>query len=169
MDVENHTWSHPVMPLLSKASQRAEIERTQRALERVGVPEPSLWRPPYGAVDHGTISIAQSLGLTTVLWEHAVETTVRYANPDPRGRAEELAAAVRPGQILLAHDSLPLASTTETLQYLLPMLRDRGYRVVTVPELMAMGPEVLGHARWGNEVDGHQVMRGGCPSRWPTA
>jgi peptidoglycan/xylan/chitin deacetylase (PgdA/CDA1 family) len=167
MDVENHTWSHPVMPLLSAASQRAEIEGTQRALEREGAPRPTYWRPPYGAADNQTISIAASLGLRTILWEHAVEITVRFPNPDPRARAEELGAEVRPGQILLAHDSLPLASTTETLQYLLPILRELGYRVVTVPQLLSMGPAVMGHARWGSEVDGHRVMRGGCPTRWP--
>jgi peptidoglycan-N-acetylglucosamine deacetylase len=167
MDVENHTWTHPVMTLLPLSAQRAEILRTQRALVAAGAPRPTLWRPPHGAADGQTIRLAHELGLRTVLWEHAVEIKVRYANPDPLGRAEDLAASIRPGQILLAHDSLPLSSTTETLRYLLPMLIDQGYRIVTVPDLLAVGYPVLGHARWGTEVDGQPVMRGACPQRWP--
>jgi peptidoglycan/xylan/chitin deacetylase (PgdA/CDA1 family) len=167
MDVENHTWSHPVMPLLSLRSQRAELSRTQAALVAAGVPTPTLWRPPYGAADHGTLETASTLGLRAIMWEHSIEIRVRYPNPDPRARAEELAGELAPGEILLAHDSIPLASTTQTLQFLLPMLKARGYRLVSIPELLAEGSPVLGYARWGTEIDGHPVMRGGCPPAWP--
>jgi peptidoglycan-N-acetylglucosamine deacetylase len=167
MDMENHTWSHPVMPLLPLRAQRAELERTQAALITAGAPRPTLWRPPYGAVTGQSIRLARSLGLRTVLWEHAVEIKVSDPIPDPQARAAELAAETRPGQILLAHDSVPLASTTATLRYLLPMLRDLGYRVVTVADLLTRHPVVLGHARWGTEVNSQPVMRGGCPQRWP--
>jgi peptidoglycan/xylan/chitin deacetylase (PgdA/CDA1 family) len=167
MDVENHTWSHPVMPLLSLRSQRSELSRTQAALVAAGVPTPTLWRPPYGAADHGTLETASTLGLRAIMWEHSIEIRVRYPNPDPRARAEELAGELAPGEILLAHDSIPLASTTQTLQFLLPMLKARGYRLVSIPELLAEGSPVLGYARWGTEIDGHPVMRGGCPPAWP--
>jgi peptidoglycan/xylan/chitin deacetylase (PgdA/CDA1 family) len=71
--VENHTWDHPSFtgastdtPPLSPAKITAELQSTQRAITSLGLPAPTLYRPPFGDITAADNQIAASLGLRIV-------------------------------------------------------------------------------------------------------
>jgi peptidoglycan/xylan/chitin deacetylase (PgdA/CDA1 family) len=56
------------MTALSNEQVFAELYYTQRIIKDVVGVTPKCWRPPFGDVDNRVRMIAESLGLTTVLW-----------------------------------------------------------------------------------------------------
>lgn len=66
-EIGNHTWSHPNLRILSLDRQREEIVKTDELLRSYGI-TPLYIRPPYGAFDKHTVSIASDLGNSLILW-----------------------------------------------------------------------------------------------------
>jgi peptidoglycan/xylan/chitin deacetylase (PgdA/CDA1 family) len=140
--VGNHSWSHPDLAELDLPGVRREVERAHGVIEWVTQREPALLRPPYGHVGGSTLLAADSLGYDVVLWSHQMhEATYRS---DPAGQVREIVDNVTPGSIVLAHD-VGTSDRLVSLRGLGDMFRglsDRGFRFVTVPELMALGRQV---------------------------
>ncbi|KAJ4465667.1 carbohydrate esterase family 4 protein [Lentinula edodes] len=68
-----HTWSHPYMTTFSSEAAFAELWYSMQMIKlAVGV-TPTCWRPPYGDVDDRIRSIANALGLQTIMWGYDSE------------------------------------------------------------------------------------------------
>jgi peptidoglycan/xylan/chitin deacetylase (PgdA/CDA1 family) len=142
MEVGNHTWSHPSLPTLSLAAQRSQLERATNELDALGVPpsQRTLFRPPYGLIQPDGLRAASQQGLKTVLWSISLEHYTGGMGLSPGTAEAAIAARVRPGDILLAHDGGgDRTKTMQTLQILLPALRAAGFELVTVGKLLASG------------------------------
>jgi len=135
----NHTWDHHEMPQLSRRQDMSEIERCEDEIERICGQRPHLFRPPKGAMNGNTLAAAATLGYRVVLWSVALE---HHPSRTPEEMAQRVVRMARPGMIILAHDGAPPVDRSKTLRAL-PILVDglqrKGYRFVTVPELLAMG------------------------------
>lgn len=66
--IGNHTWSHPNLSRTGTAKTRDELSRTKNELEQIIGNPVRLFRPPFGARQPATFSIARELGLTPVTW-----------------------------------------------------------------------------------------------------
>ncbi len=132
----DHTFSHPNLTITTNV--RGQLQSTIAAIRALTGYTPCVFRPPYGAYDSSVIRTARSLGLATVLW-----------NVDPRDWAlpgisaieRTVFAQVRPGSIIISHDGG--GSRGETLAAypaIIAGLRARGYRIVTIPELLGFRP-----------------------------
>ena len=115
--VGNHTWDHKSLTgkgtgtrPLTPAQVRDELFRADAAIVTAGAPEPSLWRPPYGAVNAADDAIARSLGLRIVLDSG---TNIIDSNDWDGLTAAQIAARVDPvlrdGTIVAFHDGLRTA------------------------------------------------------------
>ncbi|MGZ4524263.1 MAG: polysaccharide deacetylase family protein [Mycobacteriaceae bacterium] len=62
----NHTWDHPDLPMLTNAQVNAEFRKTGNEVAAVGVPKPTLWKPPYGNYTITDRTLASGLGLQLV-------------------------------------------------------------------------------------------------------
>ena len=138
-----HTYSHPQMARLSFAAQLAEIDRGRRVAETIiGRSILPVFRPPYGAYNSTTLRAASQAGFGTVLlWD------VSDRDSSPHGTIAQMRAAAelgRNGSIVLMHCG-PNA-TPYLLADVIAFYRDRGFRFVTVPELLAI-PWVPGPTR----------------------
>ena len=71
--VGNHTWNHKSLTGKGTGAHRSprrrpnELVLADGAITSAGAPQPTLWRPPYGAVSAADITVAQSLGLRLVI------------------------------------------------------------------------------------------------------
>ena len=142
-EIGNHTWSHARSSTLADAELRSELERTGAEVERTCGIRPTLARPPYGDDAERFAAIGAQLGLTTVLWSIDPRD---WEQPPAPAIAERTVAALHPGAIVLLHDGwrrgssrTSSAPTAEALASLLPALGERGYRCVTVSELLPAG------------------------------
>lgn len=134
--IGNHTWNHPVMTGLRRAAQRSELERTQRAIRRRTGFTPCLWRPPYGAVNRGLVSTARSMGLETVMWD---VDPADWSLPGTQAISARVISAAHNGAIVIQHfGGGPRYETLAALPKEIHALRARGYRFVTVAQLLGL-------------------------------
>ena len=136
-EIANHTFDHPDLELLSPPAVMREIESGAAAIQRAGAPRPKLFRPPKGFTDEVVGVLANAHRYRTIFWDLTVEHFVDHAGAVEG--IQELLEKVRPGSIILAHDGgIPNRSrTVHALPLLLRGLRARGYRVVSVSQLLA--------------------------------
>ncbi len=66
LDFGNHTWSHPIMTLLTAAAQKEEIGRCHDFLAARGI-APAGLALPFSPYDSATVSIARKLGYPFLL------------------------------------------------------------------------------------------------------
>jgi peptidoglycan-N-acetylglucosamine deacetylase len=136
--VEDHTVNHTDLSGLPAGAQAAEIRGAARRLQRAGAPPPQLFRPPYGRFDGTTVATARSMGMRTVLWTVDSED---YLRPGTAAIVRKLMREVSPGAIVLMHDGGgDRAQTVAALSKLIPRLRRRHYRLVTVAQLLHDNP-----------------------------
>jgi peptidoglycan/xylan/chitin deacetylase (PgdA/CDA1 family) len=96
-------------------------------------------RPPYGHLGGSTLLAADSLGYDVVLWSQAMHEAKYQSKPE--GQVSDIVEHATPGSIVLAHDvgnSTRLVAL-HRLGEMISGLRARGFRFVTVSELMSLG------------------------------
>jgi peptidoglycan/xylan/chitin deacetylase (PgdA/CDA1 family) len=129
-----HGWSHHDHRDRPLASARGAA-RTARAVEDACGARPRIFRPPFGRTTLRLQAAVTLRGLRTVLWDVDPRD---YEEPGAQSIRQSTLAGVRPGSIVLLHDDRPeLAATVEALDAILPELQRRGFRAVTVSELLA--------------------------------
>ncbi|MCH9815446.1 MAG: polysaccharide deacetylase family protein [Actinomycetia bacterium] len=96
--IQNHTVTHPQLPLLNLAGQEAEICGANRWLSDLYGKKPWLLRPPYGESNATTEVAARNCGLDyVVLW--TINMPEGGKGRFQYSQGDELA----PGDIILAH------------------------------------------------------------------
>jgi len=136
--IGEHSMTHANLPTLSRAAARAEIADGKReALAAAGGPV-DLFRPPYGSRNRRLDDEVRRQGMAEVLWD-VDSTDSRIAPP---ASFHEISARVRkharPGSIVLMHENR--GQTIRAMRSILPALKARRLRLVTVPELLAADP-----------------------------
>lgn len=132
----DHTFTHP--ELTRTANVRGQLAETIGVIRQVSGYRPCVFRPPYGAYDQSIVDTARSLGLATVLWN--VDPT-DYALPGTAAIEQRVLAQVQPGSIIISHDGGgPRGETLAAYPYIFAALKRRGYRIVTIPELLGFRP-----------------------------
>ncbi|MFI1373477.1 polysaccharide deacetylase family protein [Streptomyces longwoodensis] len=133
-EVASHTWDHRILTRIRPDEVRAELERTNEAIERLTGRRPTLMRPPQGRTNDTVHAVCRELGLAEVLW---TVTAKDYRTTDPALiRRRVLAGADRDGIILL-HDLYD--GTVPAVPGIIDALKERGFVFVTVPQLLAPG------------------------------
>lgn len=128
----DHTWSHP--DLVGLGSAFSQIKGTREAIRRETGYTPCVFRPPYGAYDSAVVHTARTLGLATIMWDVDPRD---WSLPGVGAIEQRVLAQVQPGSIILSHDGGgPRQETLQAYPYIIRQLRRRGYRFVTVPQLL---------------------------------
>jgi len=148
-NVGNHTWTHPNIGEVPVAETAVELSATQRLFETITGRSMRLFRAPYfGDAEPSTpqevapLLDGQAQGYISVGLRIDPDD---WKKPDPKHIVDttisRLADTVRPGQVVLLHDSGGDRSrTVEALPALIDAIRAKGYRLVTVGELAGMTP-----------------------------
>ena len=133
-EVANHSWSHPQLSAMGDAGVRDQLQKTQDAITRACGYTPKLMRPPYGAFTARQRAWAHGeWGFSVILWDVDPQDW-KYRNAE-HVKKEILKAAV-PGSIVLSHDIHK--TTVDAMPEVLDNLASRGFKFVTVSELIAM-------------------------------
>lgn len=130
-----HTWSHIKMNSSSRAKVDSEISRTQNLIGSVTGVAPRVMRPPYGATNKTLVDhMFNRYGMASILWD---VDTVDWRKPGVSKVINTAVTKAKPGSIILVHDIH--ASTIDALEGIVTGLQARGFQLVTVSELMAIG------------------------------
>lgn len=133
-EIGNHTVTHSTLSRMSDAGLRDELRKAhQQILAATGVP-PRCMRPPGGAIrkDQKQLMLKE-FGYPTILWSCDPKD---WQRPGVSVVTQRLIDGATPGGILLAHDLH--APTVDAMPRTLDTLLAKGYRFVTISELIAM-------------------------------
>jgi peptidoglycan-N-acetylglucosamine deacetylase len=127
-EIGNHSTHHRSGPSRSDLAGTSSIIRAATGFS------PCVFRPPYGVTPSTTVSAAWTLGMSTILWD--VDTN-DWRRPGSGAIASRAVGGTRPGSIVLMHDGGGNRSqTVAALPRILRTLKSRGYRLVTVTQLL---------------------------------
>ncbi|MGI8824172.1 MAG: polysaccharide deacetylase family protein [Chloroflexota bacterium] len=136
----NHTYTHVDLAWLPEDEAIAQLQATQRVVRAETGTTPLWFRPPFDAVDARVVTLAARLGLRTVTWSVDPRD---WSEPGVAAIVQRVLVSVRPGSIVLFHDGGGYrAQTVAAVSVLLPILKQRGYRFVTLNTLF---PSSLPH------------------------
>lgn len=131
-EVGNHSYHHQYYP-----SER-DIVSTSALLRGITGAAPRSYRPPFGAIDRPTALAVREAGMSPVSWDVDSEDVFPiFKGLEPEKVYENVVGRVRPGSIVLLHDGSPWSRAVEALPDIVDTLTERGFRMVTVSELIA--------------------------------
>ncbi len=158
-EVGNHSYTHPDLARMSDAAVRSEIQKTQDAIIAASGYKPTLMRPPYGAMSaRQRLWVNHDFGVKIILWD---VDPLDWKRPGSSVVAQRIISGARPGSIILSHDIH--SPTVDAMPQVFDTLLAKGYKFVTVSELLAMdkGPR---HPAAEETCSGRQ---GGCGAARP--
>ncbi|WP_416974024.1 polysaccharide deacetylase family protein [Streptomyces sp. 4F14] len=128
-EVGNHSWNHPDLTKLTPAQVASQLNRTSAAIKAATGKEPTLFRPPYGAVN---ATVRSATSLSPVLWDVDTED---WKYRDAAKVAQSVIGKARRNSVVLMHDIHP--TSVAAVPQILRTLTARGYHFVTVSHLRA--------------------------------
>lgn len=144
--IGNHSFSHSDFAFLTKRGSRREMLGGEEAIERVTGVRPQFFRPPHGRLNGFMMKQAQKMGLVTVEWTISPKD---WAVPAHDVIVQRIVSRVKNGSIMLLHDGFfhkkpeDRSSTVAALPLLIHQLREQGFEMVTVPDLLTLNQPSL--------------------------
>lgn len=137
-EMGNHSQTHRLLSKLSDAEVRSELARCRDSIDRAVGVRPRTMRPPYGGLlQRQRDLVYNEFGYPTVLWS---VDPLDWKRPGPSVVASRINAGASAGGIILAHDLH--AQTVDAMPAALDGLLRRGFKFVTVSQLLAMKTDV---------------------------
>jgi peptidoglycan/xylan/chitin deacetylase (PgdA/CDA1 family) len=137
-DLGNHTYSHRRMVLKSQAQIRDELEKTEALIRQTGYSGLVTFRSPYCKKLFGLPWYLAKTNRIQVTWDIEPESDGTASN-DAAAIAADVVNRARPGSIVLLHPWYGgHKAVSEAIASFVPQLKERGYRFVTVSELLAL-------------------------------
>ena len=130
--IGNHTWNHPLHEV-SLAEAASEIDDMEKLIYEVTGVMPELFRPP-GEVRGELTAYARQKKYVNTLW--SIDSEDLYVSSPIL--IDHVLKQAQPGRIVLMHDGGgDRSATVSALPQIISALKQQGYRLVTVPELLA--------------------------------
>ncbi|RSD11471.1 polysaccharide deacetylase family protein [Amycolatopsis eburnea] len=134
-EIGNHSFSHERMIGVTPAWVADEVEATDALIRTTGYTGEILFRPPNGKKLFALPHYLAAHDRTTITWD--VEPDSDGA-PDAAAVEKTTLDQVRPGSIVLLHAMYAArGQTRQAIGPILDALKQRGYRFVTVSQLLA--------------------------------
>ena len=133
-EIAAHSYYHPHM--MEKDDERVlrELKRTQTLIRKITGRTPQYFRPPFGEVDERIAKLAAEAGLITVQYD------IASGDPDPDLSPQKIVRCVlreaKGGSIIVFHMNRNGVHTAEVLPQIVNGLRERGFALVTIGELL---------------------------------
>jgi len=138
--IGNHSWSHEDLTKLSAKAAARQIAKAQQAIVEATGTAPRLLRAPYGAISEDVLKTAHDSDLLHVAW---TVDTKDWAGSSVADMYKNVMDNSRDGGVVLMHSfggrKNALEHTVKLLPSIIKDLRDQGYELVTVDELIDSG------------------------------
>ncbi len=136
-EMGNHSYTHRLLSKLGDSELRQEMVRCHEAVGRAAGVRMRTMRPPYGGLLQRQRELVHAeFGYPTILW--AVDP-LDWKRPGPSVVTSRILSGTNAGSIVLAHDLH--AQTVDAMPATIDGLLRRGFKFVTVSQLLAMKTE----------------------------
>ena len=133
-ELGEHSWSHPNFARLSAAQIDDQISRTESLLTQLAGHSAGLFRFPYGGYSTRALREIYRLGLTPIQWDVVSADPVRSMTA--KLITTRVLSQTQNGSIVIMHVNGRGWHTAEALPAIIAGLRERGFRLVTISELL---------------------------------
>lgn len=138
-ELANHTYSHINFYSYKKPNYRevlkTEIKKTEMLIFDLTGRKTSLLRMPHGYIKPWVKEVAKETGYVVVNWSFGYD----WHNKNIAETAELYKKNIKPGAILLFHDGgKKREKTVEVLKEVILEVKKRGYRILTVGEMLRL-------------------------------
>lgn len=131
-EIATHAYTHNFLAKMSSIEVGAELDKAEKAITVVA-PKPTLFRPPGGSYNDAVTAEARQRGYTTILW--SVDPG-DWRAPSVKHVVDNVMNNIKPGSIVLLHEGQYPLPTPEAIGIIIDRLREQGYSIVTVSELL---------------------------------
>ena len=138
-EIASHSWSHPQLSKMGEEGVTDQLQKTHDVIKQTTGVEPKIMRPPFGAFTPNQRAWAyKKWGYKIIMWDvDPLDWKVRNAE---HVKSEILKHTVA-GSIILSHDIHK--STIDAMPETLDGLTAKGFKFVSVSELLAMDKPVV--------------------------
>lgn len=133
--VLSHSFDHPDLSTKSEAVIDKQIKDTETAIYNIIGKKPALMRPPYGNTNDLILKVADRNNLKIVIWSI---DSLDWSQKEKANITKNVLDNVRPGEIILMHSNEDKKTTLEALPDIINGLKDKGYSIVTLSELLGV-------------------------------
>lgn len=126
--IGNHTYTHIQLTKKNRVEFKKQLLETNRVIQELTGEEVQFVRPPYGSWDK---AFEKELNMIPVLWN---VDPLDWRCCDAKIVKDRILEKVKENDIILLHDSY--ASTVTATLEIIDLLKEKGYRFVTVDELI---------------------------------
>lgn len=137
-ELGNHSWSHRDFSAITPDEMRSEILLTQQLMYDLLGYQTNIFRLPYGTYTDEALNVIGENGLYVIQWDNV------SGDPDPNIDAQRMTNGViehlQPGSIIIMHANGRGWHTAEALPGIIQSIREQGYTLVTVSDLLKIQP-----------------------------
>lgn len=144
-EIGNHSKGHPNLAKMSLSEVSKQITEASDLIEAATGGKPTLFRPPYGAMNESVKKVTKEQKTPIILWS---VDSLDWKSRNAQAVNKEVARNIRPGSIVLMHDIH--RSTADALPQMLKSLKKQGYQFVTVSQLLSLN-ESTGNGPYYNQ------------------
>ncbi|MBM7557922.1 polysaccharide deacetylase family protein [Halanaerobacter jeridensis] len=130
-EVGNHSYTHPHMAQLGTEEIIQELNRTAELIKELTGQKPDLFRPPFGEYNNRLIKTSRQQDYHIVQWSI---DSLDWKDVSTEFIVKTVMKNLSPGEIVLMHNNGQ--NTTEALKKLLPKIKQEGYEIVPLSELI---------------------------------
>ncbi len=143
-EIGNHTYDHHVLIYYTMNELEREILAAEGAIKKVTGRKTVYFRPPKALITAAEKNKIKEMGYKIILWTLNSKDWVTF---DDKYIIRYIMRRVRPGDIILFHDAGGFFSTeggdrsetVNTIPRLVEKLKEKGYKCITITELLKMG------------------------------
>lgn len=136
--IGNHSFQHLKICELPPDKARFQLTKNQEIIEKNGGLHQLLFRPPYGSIDPTSVNLISKLGYKIILW---TIDSLDWRGLKKQQVVKNVIPQINHGYIILQHSASEtkledLTGTIEALPEIIKTAKKRGYRFITIPELL---------------------------------
>ncbi|MBE1442213.1 polysaccharide deacetylase family protein [Paenibacillus sp. OAS669] len=141
--IGNHTYNHALLTKLTDEQFQNQIAKTQKVVKNAVGYTPRLIRPPYGEITESQLLWASNHHYKIVNWNVDSRDWKQLSQAEVTANVLNHAGA---GSIILQHSgggpNQNLSGTVAALPTIIESLQSKGYRLVTLPELLKVSKQL---------------------------
>jgi peptidoglycan/xylan/chitin deacetylase (PgdA/CDA1 family) len=135
-EIANHSYSHPDLTKLPADQVIKQIKDAEAAIKKATGQDTKLFREPYGAFSDSERSLVRQAGYSySIYWD---VDTLDWQFPPLATLTSRITDKTQNGSVVLMHLNVP--DTARASDAAIPILRDKGYQLVTISQLLQCKP-----------------------------
>jgi polysaccharide deacetylase family sporulation protein PdaB len=130
-EIGNHSYKHPMFSSISESRMLEELRKTNETIDNAIGEKPKLFRFPSGDYNKNACKIVREAGYIPIQWD---ADSVDWKEQGAVIEYNKVKKNVKSGSIVLFHNNAKY--TPENLDRILKELKDEGYNIETVGQLI---------------------------------